>query len=103
MRKRRETARIREVVQVFIKHGVRDGIKNVNNPEQIRMALEELGPTFIKIGQILSTRPDILPASYIEEFQKLHDNVKPEKFEAIVILRAKWQNTSRKMAKIRKF
>ena len=40
-----------------------------------RLALEELGPTFIKFGQILSTRPDLLPPSYITELSKLQDNV----------------------------
>ncbi|MEZ4461169.1 MAG: AarF/UbiB family protein [bacterium] len=40
---------------------------------QARQALEELGPTFIKLGQILSTRPDLLPPVFIHEFQKLQD------------------------------
>lgn len=43
--------------------------------ERMRLALEELGPTFIKLGQILSTRPDLLPRSFINEFAKLQDNV----------------------------
>lgn len=49
----------------------------------MRQALEELGPTFVKIGQILSTRPDILSAPYIEEFQKLQDDVKQVDFNII--------------------
>lgn len=46
-----------------------------SRPARLRMAIEELGPTFIKLGQILSTRPDILPPEYIEELQKLQDDV----------------------------
>jgi len=41
----------------------------------MRMALEELGPTFVKLGQILSTRPDVIPRNYVVEFAKLQDNV----------------------------
>lgn len=46
-----------------------------------RLALEELGPTFIKFGQILSTRPDVLPLSFITELSKLADSVSPEPWE----------------------
>ncbi len=46
-------------------------------PEHLRMAFEELGPTFIKLGQILSTRPDLIPSEYIEEFTKLQDRIPP--------------------------
>ncbi len=48
-----------------------------------RQALEELGPTFIKFGQILSTRPDLLPLSYITELSKLVDSVSPESWETV--------------------
>ena len=44
-------------------------------PERLRLALEELGPTFIKFGQILSTRPDFLPPTFIKELEKLQDRV----------------------------
>ena len=43
--------------------------------ERMRLALEELGPTFIKLGQLLSTRPDIIPKAFVDEFAKLQDNV----------------------------
>lgn len=75
-----EKRRLKEIVSVFIKHGIKEGI---TNPVQARLALEELGPTFIKIGQMLSMRPDILPESYVREFKKLQDDVTSEDFEEI--------------------
>lgn len=49
-----------------------------NRYERFRMALEELGPTYIKLGQILSNRHDLLPAPLIKELEKLQDEVAPE-------------------------
>ena len=46
-------------------------------PKRLRLALEELGPTFVKFGQILSTRPDFLPPDFIKELEKLQDKVPP--------------------------
>lgn len=46
-------------------------------PERLRLALEELGPTFIKLGQILSTRGDLLPQPYLDELAKLQDAAPP--------------------------
>lgn len=46
-------------------------------PEHLRMIFEELGPTFIKLGQILSTRPDLLPEEYTSELMKLQDRIPP--------------------------
>lgn len=52
-------------------------------PERIRLVFEELGPTFIKLGQILSTRPDLLPADILAELQNLQDNVPPMSREEV--------------------
>ncbi|MCH6468772.1 ABC1 kinase family protein [Sinomonas terrae] len=52
-------------------------------PEHLRLALEELGPTFMKLGQILSTRPDLVPEAYQAELAKLQDAVPPVPAEDI--------------------
>ncbi|HLF16359.1 MAG TPA: AarF/UbiB family protein, partial [Candidatus Thermoplasmatota archaeon] len=48
-----------------------------------RRILEELGPTFIKIGQLLATRPDLVPNAYVEEFKKLYDKTTPSPFQEV--------------------
>jgi ubiquinone biosynthesis protein len=53
-------------------------------PERLRHTLEQLGPTYIKLGQILSTRPDLLPRAYIEELSKLLDAAPAVPSEEIV-------------------
>lgn len=80
--------RFREVVKVLAYYGFGYVIENkLNNnkksPENLRKAFEELGPTFMKIGQILSTRPDMLPDAYIEELCKLQDDAPPVAYEDI--------------------
>ncbi|MGX0887798.1 ubiquinone biosynthesis protein [Kocuria rhizophila] len=54
-----------------------------SQPEHLRMALEELGPTFVKLGQLASTRPDLLPPGYAEELLKLQDQSPPIPVEQI--------------------
>lgn len=71
---------------VMAKHGLKGVFgKGSEDPEEaqreqarrLRTAMEELGPTFAKLGQILSTRPDLLPPAYIEELATLQDAAKP--------------------------
>lgn len=57
------------------KSRVRTHSKHTGGPEHVRLALEELGPTFIKLGQILSTRGDLLPQAYLDELALLQDAI----------------------------
>lgn len=51
--------------------------------ERVRLVLQELGPTFIKLGQIASTRPDLIPEEVVRELEKLQDQVSPFSFEEV--------------------
>lgn len=51
--------------------------RTLSREERVRLVLEELGPTFVKLGQVLSTRPDLVPWSYVLELRKLQDKVPP--------------------------
>ncbi len=98
--------RLKQVAAVFIRHGFYDTVSRINIPgisnsiskherknlgvvddnalspaQRVRMAFEELGPTFIKLGQMLSLEPDIIPTCFVEEFRKLQDEVLPFPFE----------------------
>ncbi|MDQ5987425.1 MAG: putative protein kinase UbiB [Syntrophus sp. SKADARSKE-3] len=66
-----------EVGMRLVSRRAAEHIEMVSNYERLRMAFEELGPTFIKLGQILSTRPDLIPLDLVQELSKLQDNVPP--------------------------
>lgn len=63
--------------------GIKKQFERISFPERVRMAIEELGPTFIKIGQIASSRTDLLPQEFTDELSKLQDEVKPVHFKEI--------------------
>lgn len=90
MSKKKKVQRLKEIVRVFTYYGFDFLVssKMPNNkveprPQAFREALEELGATFVKIGQILSTRPDLLPKAYIEELEKLQDKNEITSFDKV--------------------
>jgi ubiquinone biosynthesis protein len=103
----RDLGRLRDIVAVLIRYGFSDAVQRMglttllesagkflhlkkavevpklDTPQRIRFALEELGPTFVKLGQILSTRVDLFPPEWIAEFEKLQDQVPPVPFDKL--------------------
>ena len=83
----RSLTRLREVAAVLVRHGlarlvrgvpgldVTDGVDGAATPQRVAAALVELGPTYVKLGQVLSTRPDVLPPDWIAAFEALQDDV----------------------------
>src|SRR5215510_5289082 len=104
----RELPRLQEIAAVFIRHGLGDFVQRIGiagvleragqilqrspaadpvalDPAQrMRMALEELGPTFVKLGQLMATRVDLFPPRWIAEFEKLQSEVPPVPFDALL-------------------
>ena len=99
--------RLKHIAAVFIRHGFYDLVFKINIPgisssisrleresphkslstaQRVRMVFEELGPTFIKLGQMLSLEPDIIPPDFVEEFKKLQDKVPPFPFEEVKMI-----------------
>ena len=72
--KRLQKTRGAEILAIFAKHNFYAG---GFTPLELRITLEDLGPTYVKIGQIMSSRVDMLPESYCQELEKLRSNVKP--------------------------
>ncbi len=104
----RELPRLHEITSVFIRHGLGEFVQRIglatlmeragqilhwsaaaeavrlDPPQRMRLALQELGPTFVKLGQVMATRVDLFPPHWIAEFEKLHAHVAPVPFEALL-------------------
>jgi ubiquinone biosynthesis protein len=104
----RDLSRLREISSVLIRHGLGDLVRRtglasaleragqilhwgepgksaeIEPQERFRRSLEELGPTFVKLGQVLSTRPDLLSPSWIAELERLHSEVAPISFDELL-------------------
>ena len=76
----KENNRLKEIIKILNKHN----FINDKSPKNIRIIFEELGPTFIKIGQILSNRNDFLSEEYRNEFKKLLDSATPIPYSNII-------------------
>lgn len=79
----KKSARLREIMQIMRKYHFVSNFYHQTNPQAICQALQELGPTFIKLGQILSTRPDLVSPAYIKELRNLQDQVKSDSFATV--------------------
>jgi ubiquinone biosynthesis protein len=67
----------------FFRSSQEQNIVSLKAPQRLRLAIEELGPAFMKLGQLLSLRPDLIPPEYVHELEKLQDRTPPVKFENI--------------------
>ena len=88
-----DTLKIEQYLEISLQMLFKKQPKNLeklSRPERIRLVFEELGPTFIKFGQILSTRPDLIPYEYAKELEKLQDDVPP--FEYNEVRRIIWED-----------
>ena len=72
--------RLGQIVEIVSHYDVARGL----TPEGLRLMLQELGPTFVKAGQILSMRSEILPQSFCDELSKLRTNVEPMPYETVL-------------------
>ena len=75
----KQKSRLKEITMVLRKYKITRGV----TPEKLRLIIEELGPTYIKLGQIMSLHSDILPKRYCDELMKLHSEVLPMAFSQV--------------------
>ena len=76
-------SRLAEIIRVFINYNVVPNFVQQKNPEQVKKAFEELGPTFIKIGQMLSVREDLISSAFTQTFKTLQDSVPSDTFSTV--------------------
>ncbi len=82
-----ETLKIEQYIEIglqMISRKRRERLEKLSRAERVRMALEELGPTYIKLGQVLSTRPDLVSVDFVNEFSKLQDHAPVVEYERIL-------------------
>ncbi len=104
----RDLPRLHQIGSVFVRHGLGEFVQRIGvatlleragqilhpgeaiesvklePPQRMRLALEELGPTFVKLGQVMATRVDLFPPHWIAEFEKLHAHVPSVPFEELL-------------------
>ena len=71
------------IVRPFERVALGNEVPPQDRPRRLRLVCEDLGPTFVKLGQVLSTRPDLLPESYTNELAALRDDVRPFSFAQV--------------------
>lgn len=103
----RDFGRLRDITVVLVRYGFSDivqrmglasaldklgetlhwkeaeNLAQMQTPQRLRAAMQDLGPTFVKLGQLMSTRVDMFPPDWIEEFEQLQDHVRPSDYEAL--------------------
>ena len=78
-RREKQKSRLHEIVEILRRNDIIHGV----TPQKLTVMLEELGPTFVKLGQIMSMRSDMLPQRYCDELKKLRTAVAPMPFETV--------------------
>ena len=73
----KEDSRLREIAALVARHRLHQGI----TPQKLRALVEDLGPTYVKLGQILSLRQDLLPEEYCRELARLQVQARPMPFD----------------------